>query len=215
MQRKNIHNIFLLFIPFLFTSLLYAQPDAAGHWKPKYVGISSEEFDDVMTAQDNDYWCWAATAEIVLKYYGIDITQEQIVERMLGKDENGELPDQGVNLQTIHNCLNYSDTDNTGLQYEVEAKLGRGVPTASVLIEQLSLKKPVIVGYNTGNGGHIVVVTAVSYIITDSGPKIASIVVRDPMPDAAYSMNNGKIEYPGKYFARRMNAYWYINVTTH
>ena len=79
--------------------------------------------------------------------------------------------------------------------------------------KQLARKKPVIVGYETGAGGHIVVVTAVSYIETNTGFKIASIVVRDPMPDLAYSMSNGKIEYPGKYFARKMNAYWYINVT--
>ncbi len=201
---------FILFFSYI---LGFSQPSDAQFLKPKYVGISSEVFDNIMTAQNNSYWCWAATAQMVLNYYGIDINQEQIAEKIFDKDEYGELPDSGVTLQTIHRCLNYSGVDNSGQAYKVEAILGRGRPTAAKLIEQLSRKKPVIVGYDTGNGGHVVVVTAVSYIETERGIKITSIVVRDPMPDEAYSMNNGKIEYPGRYLARRMNAYWYINVT--
>ena len=201
----------IIFIFFLTNS--YSQPSDKQFYQPKYVGISSDVFDNLMTAQDNSYWCWAATAQIVLNYYGIDIEQEQIVERIYQKDEYGELPDSGITLNTIHKCLNYSDIDNSGTKYKVEATIGKGPPTAAMLIEQLAKKKPVIVGYETGLGGHIVVITAVSYIETSNGFKIASIVVRDPMPDAAYSMDNGKIEYPGRYFARLMNAYWYINVT--
>lgn len=203
-------KIFPIFLLILISLTSYSQPD--NYPQPQYVGITTEEFDQVMTAQNNSYWCWAASAQIVLNYYGIDITQQQIVERFLGKDENGELPDQGVNLQTIHKCLNYSDVDNSNQTYKVEAILGKGIPTAAMLIEQLAMKKPVIVGYETGTGGHIVVVTAVSFIETEKGPKIMSIIVRDPMPDIAFSTNNGKIEYPGRYFAQRMNAYWYINV---
>lgn len=205
-------SFLIIFFLIYFSFNLIAQPSENQFLKPKYVGISSDEFDNIMTAQDNDYWCWAATAQMVLNYYGVDIEQEQIVERIFDKDENGQLPDSGVTLQTIHKCLNYSDIDNSGNKYTVEAVLGRGRPTASKLIEQLSKKNPVIVGYNAGSGGHVVIVTAVSYIDTDRGPKITSIVVRDPMSDAAFSMDNGKIEYPGKYFARLMNAYWYINV---
>ncbi len=205
----NWKNIFVIAI-LLFAVNAWGQQN---HYpKRKFVGIKGQEMDYYSAAQSNSQWCWAASIQMVLNYYGVDINQTEIVERAYGIDEEGDLPDWGGSKQTIHERLNDTLTDYNGDLYNISATIGLGVPTPSILIEELSKQKPVIVGYNTGMGGHIVVITAVSYIMTQGGPKIMSIIVRDPMPDAAYSMNNGRIEYPGKYFASRMNVYWLIDV---
>lgn len=201
-----------LIIILVISGFGFSQNQSRYNPKPKYVGIETEKIDEVMTAQDNTYWCWAASVQIILNYYDVDITQEDIVQKLFGRNETEDLPDTPADMKTIHKTLNYVGKDNSGAVYKVESKLGKGTPTASILIEQLAKKRPVLVGYLTPSGGHIVVVTAVSYIDTPSGPKIASIIVRDPMPEAAFSMNNGKIEYPGKYFARKMTAYWFVDV---
>ena len=196
----------------VFSGQLFPQTYGHRYSDAHYVGIPTDDFSPFMTAQDNTYWCWAASAQIVLNYYDIAISQKEIVQRILGYDSEGELPNQGVTLETIHHCLNYIGEDTLGQQYKVHASMGKGAPIPAKLIEQLSQQKPVIVGYGTPDGGHVVVVTAVKYVLTESGPKILGFVVRDPMPDQTYSMNNGKIEYPGKYFARRINAYWFVDV---
>lgn len=177
-----------------------------------YVGIEGDEMDHIMVAQNNSYWCWAATIEMVLNYYGLSVPQDSIVKQVYGIDENEDLPDYGATLDIIHENLNSFNSDTNGVYYSISATMGRGAPNAAVLIKELSKKRPVIIGYDTGEGGHTVIVTAVSYIKTEKGPRISSIVVRDPMPDAAFDMNNGRIEYSGRFLASRIKAYWLIKV---
>lgn len=208
------NNLIILIACLFLSSETQVFAQTYGHRYPdaKYVGIPTDDFAPYMKAQDNTYWCWAASAQIVMNYYNVAISQQEIVQRILGYDADGELPNQGVTLETIHHCLNYTGTDSIGQNYKVHARMGKGAPLPAKLIEQLSQQKPVIVGYGTPDGGHVVVVTAVKYVLTESGPKILGFVVRDPMPDQTYSMNNGKIEYPGRYFAQRINVYWFVDV---
>jgi hypothetical protein len=180
--------------------------------KKQYIGIDGYKMDDIMVAQNNSFWCWAASIQMVLKYYDLHVPQDSIVKNVYGLDENDELPDYGATMEVMNKTLNTTDIDTNGVHYSIEATMGKGAPVPAVLIRELSNKNPVIIGYDTGEGGHAVVVTAVSFVNTANGPKITSIVVRDPMPDAAFDMNNGRIEYPGRYLAQRIHAYWIIDI---
>ncbi|MFK7905521.1 MAG: C39 family peptidase [Chitinophagales bacterium] len=178
----------------------------------QYVGIASNQLNYIASAQENSQWCWAASIQMVFRYYGIDITQSQIVSRTYGTDNGGNLPDWPASFQTIHNNLNNWSIDNNGQYYEVSAEMGMGTPSPAFLVDELSNGHAVILGYDTGQGGHAVVVTALSYYPTAYGPQVQSIIVRDPWPSYTNLQNRGRIEYPAQNLAYNTQAYWSVRV---
>ncbi len=178
----------------------------------QYVGISSEQLNYIASAQENSQWCWAASIQMVFGYYGVDITQSQIVSRTYGTDYRGNLPDWPASFRTIHANLNNWSIDNNGQYYEVSANMGMGTPSPAFLVEELSNGRPLILGYNTGQGGHAVVVTALSYYPTVYGPQVQTIIVRDPWPSYNNLQTLGRIEYDALSLANNTQAYWSIRV---
>jgi len=177
-----------------------------------YVGIPGSKFNYVSATQEKAHWCWAASIQMVLNYYQIDISQKQIVERTYGKNMHGELPNWAASISTIHSNLNNWSVDNKGKTYIVNAQFGKGTPEPFFLIEELSQNRPVIIGYQTDMGGHAVVVTALSYYEGNLGPVVRSLVVRDPLPSNCETGKNGKIEYEATTIADRIIAHWFIRV---
>ncbi|MEZ4887671.1 MAG: papain-like cysteine protease family protein [Chitinophagales bacterium] len=178
----------------------------------KYVGIPSEKLNYIASAQENSQWCWAASIQMIFNYYGVDITQSQIVSRTYGTDYWGNLPDWPASFQTIHANLNNWSIDNNGQYYEVSAEMGMGTPTPAFLVEELSNNRPVIIGYNTGQGGHAVIVTAISYYPTAYGPQVQTIIVRDPWPSYSNLQSLGRIEYDALSLATNTQAYWSVRI---
>lgn len=206
----------LLFIGLLalsFSSAAQYPFPQQNYQQPQYVGIPSAQMNFVAAAQKNSQWCWAASIQMVLNYYGVNISQEQIVARTYGVDSYGNLPNWAGTFQAITANLNNWNVDNFGRQYSVGASLNWGAPTPAILLQELSQGRPVIVGYKSGaNSGHAVVITAVSYAQSPNGPIIQSIVVRDPWPSPQNIQTAGRVEYPGSQLASLMQAYWYIRV---
>lgn len=181
--------------------------------QPAYVGIPSSNFNYFASSQRNSNWCWAASLQMIFNYYGVNITQEQIVARSYGVDPYGQLPNWTGSFQVITANLNNWSVDNSGRSYAVGATLNWGAPTPSYLVQELTAQRPVLIGYRSGsNSGHAVVVTACSYIPSAYGPIIQSIVVRDPWPSQENINNNGRAEYPGQNIANLMQAHWYIRI---
>jgi hypothetical protein len=181
--------------------------------QPVYTGIRTENFNYFASSQDNSNWCWAAAIEMILKYYGVKIEQEQIVARSYGMDPYGRLPNWTGSFQVITANLNNWNVDNSGRPYVVSAGLYPGAPTPAYLIRELDMGRPVLVGYASGPGtGHAVVITACSYVPTPQGPYIQTLVVRDPWPSDDNIANLGRVEYPGRVLAQRMMAHWYVRV---
>ena len=69
----------------------------------------------------------------MLNYYGVNISQEQIVARTYGMNAYGQLPDWPSRLETITTNLNNWSIDNTGRTYVVRATLNWGAPTPAIL----------------------------------------------------------------------------------
>lgn len=181
--------------------------------QPQYVGIPSEKMNFVAATQKNSQWCWAASIQMVLNYYGVSIAQEQIVARTYGTDSSGNLPDWAGSFQAITANLNNWNFDNSGRQYIVMAAVYAGGPVPAVLLQELSQGRPVIIGYKrTENLGHAVVVTAASFSQSPNGPIIHSIVARDPWPSPENMQTSGRVEYPGEQIASLIQAHWYIRV---
>ena len=181
--------------------------------QPRYEGIPSSQMNYFAAAQKRSQWCWAASIQMVLNYYGVYISQEQIVARTYGTDQYGNLPDWPGSWQAITANLNNWNFDNAGRPYVVRASLKWGAPSPVVLLHELSSGRPVIAAYSSGpNSGHAVVITGASYIQTYDGPIVQSVVVRDPWPSHVNRANAGRVEYGGLDFSRVMQAYWYVRV---
>lgn len=178
-----------------------------------YVGIPSGVFNFCAAAQNNSNWCWAASMEMVFRYYGIGIQQSQIVARSYGVDPYGRLPNWTGSFEVITRNLNNWSIDNNGRMYSVASQLNWGAPTPAYLVQELTAQRPVLVGYQSSpTTGHAVVITACSYVPTPNGPMIQSIVVRDPWPNPQNIQNMGRVEYSGSDFASRITAHWYIRI---
>ncbi len=200
MKKKSLFFGFLL-------SILAIQSIAQ---QPIYVGLQNFRYSQ---AQRNSNWCWAASIQMIFNYYGVDIAQEDIVARSYGTDRYGSLPNWTGNFEVITNNLNNWNIDRRGRSYTVGASLQYGAPNAAYLVQELSAQRPVLVGYNSGNGGgHAVVITALSYIQTPYGPQIQTIIVRDPWPSQQNIASSGRNEYPAANFANAITAHWYIRV---
>lgn len=203
-KTKTLNRFFLALV--LFFSL--PTQTQAG-----YVGIPSARMNYVAAAQHNSQWCWAAAIQMVFNYYGVNISQEQIVARTYGTDLYGYLPNWPGRLDAITTNLNSWSMDNAGRTYVVLSTLNWGAPTPAVLLQELSQGRPVIVSYRSGpNSAHAVVITGANFIPSPLGPAIQSVVVRDPWPSQWNIANYGRIEYVGAPIARLMQAYWYIRI---
>ena len=205
---RKLFLVFSLFFAMVLSSLAIAQFP-----QPQYVGIPATNMNYFAADQVQSQWCWAASIQMVLNYYGVDITQEQIVARTYGTDPFGRLPNWSGSFETITVNLNNWSVDNQGRPYTVSASLVPGPPSPAILLQELSQQRPVIVGYRSGpNSGHAVVVTAASFVPSPQGPIILSLVARDPWPSAENVFNLGRVEYPGNLLASLIQAHWYIQV---
>lgn len=177
------------------------------------VGIPSNQMDYFFAKQDKPQWCWAASIQMVMNYYGVDISQWDIVYRTYGTDPYGRLPDWSGSIGAISANLNNWNIDKSGRSYAVRSIWKYGSPQPTEFLSELISGRPIILGYKSGYGsGHAVVVTGASFISTKMGPIIQSVTVRDPWPSRQNIINNGKVVYSGAEFAGLMEAYWYIRV---
>ena len=212
MRKTKVFLTALLLVPCLSSAVFGQYPYP--HLQYQQVGIPSGQMDFFAAAQRNSQWCWAASIQMVLNYYGVAIRQEQIVARTYGTNQYGSLPDWPGSFPAITANLNNWSVDNRGRSYSVMASLNWGAPPPVILVQELSQRRPIIVGYSSGpnNSGHAIVVTGAVFTMSPQGPIIHSVIARDPWPSESNSANSGRVEYAGAQIASLMRAYWYIRV---
>jgi hypothetical protein len=194
----------------LFLTLFVALPCGVSRAQ-QYVGIPAVQFNTVAASQQANEWCWAASIQMILNYYQIPASQQEIVTRTYGIPVNEPGSDQAISAAL--NGLGRS----TGGQLRTIRSVGQpGVPPPALLLNQLSQQRPILLTFATGpNSGHAVVITAASYIATPAGPQIASLVIRDPWPSQYTIATDGRIEIAGQQlaaFAQTIRAYWLVSV---
>jgi hypothetical protein len=179
---------------------------------PRYEGILREQFNFVAAAQEQDEWCWAASASMILNWYGLNITQEMVVART-----KGVLIDQPGSDQDISNALSGWAWTRDGRPVIIRSWTAPGPPPPQVLLRELNQKHPILLTFISGpNSGHAVVITAASYVPTQTGPYITSLVIRDPWPSQQNIENEGRVVIDGQNLANFMpliRSNWLVSVT--
>ncbi len=139
-------------------------------------GILSSKINAEQTIQDNSEWCWAASIATILKYYGCQMTQEDIVRHVFGK-----LADQAAGPDELAAALHDTVYVN-GKALPIRAAVARN---DKELVGYLEKENPVLLAYEHPQGGHAVVCTAVTYQMVNSEPHVLRLTVRDPWPNSA------------------------------
>lgn len=122
--------------------------------------------------QHMNQWCWAACIEMVFRYYGLYVPQEEIVLQTWG----GIVNFPGQPNQILSN-LNRPWIDSSGAYFSVSGDSFTANPiTAS---QDLSQNMPLIIGTQ----GHAMVLTSLIYTRDQWGNgQVTSAIARDPWP---------------------------------
>ena len=98
--------------------------------------LDEEKVNQNFKFQQTPVWCWAATIQMSLKYYGFDISQQEIVARTFGQ----VIPTTGNWMQMTNN-LNYLGKDKNGQKVLISATVYMGSPSAESIINHLKQNK--------------------------------------------------------------------------
>lgn len=122
--------------------------------------------------QHMSQWCWAACIEMIFKYYGFNIPQQEIVRQNWGDIVN--LPGQPHQILT---SLNRPWQDEYGRIFYVSGDVYSSNPMTAA--QDLSQDMPLILG----TMGHAMVLTSLIYVRDRYGNgNVLRAVVRDPWP---------------------------------
>jgi len=145
-------------------------------WQQCAAGIDSGIANVTAAAvggQHLNQWCWAACIEMVFRYYGYHVPQEEIVQQTWGRIVN--LPAQPA--QILAN-LNRSWQDSSGAEFSVSGTSYGANPVTAA--QDLSQNMPLVIG----TMGHAMVLTSLTYARNQFGQgKVQAATVRDPWPN--------------------------------
>jgi len=139
----------------------------------KYVNTWARPRDLGRQLESN--WCWAASVQMVLNLAHIPVTQEQIVKRVFGRQEN--MPATAVQImKAIDGWSSIYDGKKVVVTAFIE-------PSFDQILLDLYLNYPVILALKLGDKiGHAVVITAAKFRIVNGRKQILYFLVRDPWP---------------------------------
>jgi hypothetical protein len=122
-------------------------------------------------------WCWAACAEMVLSYKGVEIPQEAIVGRAKGYVANGT----GSPLDMFR-AVNGLFTTAAGTKVIVSGQFVLGAPAETVVYTSLKNDCPMILTYQSGpQMGHAIVLIGIDCTVNpdcERNPMLRPVVIQ-------------------------------------
>lgn len=182
-QKRHIIRIVLVAIisGIVFTPLMAYSQNRRGqilfskndglYW----AAIETTYFKTYVARQRSQNWCWAACTQMVLNYQGVNVSQEQIVERVFGSrvDRPGSAQNivQGASGWYVDGRTIGAKADNSFIPQK--------------MINDLVNKYPLVVGLSIPgqNVGHAYVLTGISFQKQGDAIYPHSVILRDPWPD--------------------------------
>ncbi|NVK20608.1 MAG: C39 family peptidase [Methylocystaceae bacterium] len=154
-------------------------------------GLRLPEISKAYQNQKMSQWCWAASIQMVFRYYGYHVSQPDIVRETYG--HVGNIP--AVTGLAISRNLQRSWKDSFGNYFSVEIEglydfdLGITNISDSQIISAMNSERPIVIGTTS----HAMVLTAVAFDRKFDPPRIVNIGFADPWPYGP-SLRGGQIE---------------------
>ena len=178
-QHKNSLVVALAFFLTAMPAILLSQNRKGQIFYSKndglyWAAIETSYFKAYVARQRNNNWCWAACTQMVLNYQGVSASQEQIVERVFGSQEDrpgtAENIVEGAKGWYVDGCTIAAKAD-----YSFQPQK---------LINDLVNKYPLVVGLSIPgqNVGHAYVLTGLSFQKQGDSVFPYSVILRDPWP---------------------------------
>lgn len=162
-----------------------------------WAAIETSYFKTYVARQRNQNWCWAACTQMVLNYQGVNVSQEQIVERVFG----AQVDRPGTALNIVEGASGWYVDGRT-----IGAKADHSfIPQK--MINDLVNKYPLVVGLRIRgqNVGHAYVLTGISFQKQGDAIYPNSVILRDPWPD-----NQSRLVLPWSDFSDRVHTIVHI-----
>jgi len=185
--------LFLFLLSGLAIAQYYPNQNNNNYNQNQGQSVILSDFQFSTVSQKQDQWCWAACITMVLNYYDIPCTQEEVVMRTYGTLVNYPARD----LYQIAYYLNGWGMTGQGRKVMVRAESYQFVPFQGI-IQELQSGRPFIIGVGNGYSGHVVVCYGVDWMNTAQGPYVSKFYVYDPWP------GNGHREWN----TEELNQYW-------
>jgi hypothetical protein len=195
----------LILACFTFCFQLWAQDRQTGIFQYPdgtfAAGVKSLDFVKAVYKEDKqrqDLWCWATSVAMVLRFQGINVSQEDVVYQAL----NGLINQPGNGMDMVRGANGWSVQGKT-----IKAWFEKSC-SAKQIIDDLAYKYPLVVGIdNPGSKiGHAYVLTAI-FFNGDKEKNIYPVMVtlRDPWPGSP-----DRLEMSWDEFTRRVNTFVHI-----
>ena len=177
MLKKLFLSTAIGFFAFILT-FGYAETQAIG--PNAYVAGLSRNYvetvaNPVSERQQKEYWCWAASAQTLLKLLGYNVSQPQIVSDILGKVVNAPATGEQVR-RAVDGLVRHEGNRSivTNASYVSSSDFNS-------MISFLAQGYPLLVGFNA----HAYTITAISYHYDAYGQIVPdTVVLRDPWPSS-------------------------------
>lgn len=199
--------VLVVFLALPSYSAIYCEKDEEEKFEQCEAGIESRKLDGSVSfvqGQHDTKWCWAATIEMLFKYYGYIVTQEAIVHHTYGR-----LVNKGGTILDMIRMLNGQWTDKFGRKFRVVCEAIPARLAEREAFKDLEKDFPVILTWlNPGTAGHAVLLTSMIGFKRDVDHSfhVTSIVIRDP----AYRSDKrvlGRTQWENRYFVIRTRVY--------
>jgi hypothetical protein len=160
--------------------------------------------------QTDENWCWAASLEMALRCYGLQVPQREIVRHIYGAILGGARDHKGSSEDIVH-ALDGWTADVKGRPFKAVIEAWQGKPPAQVMRTELAAKRPIILSLNVDPDHpwhhlyHAVVLAGGQCTLWPSGPQFYSLSILDP---EAY----GPFKAGADGYLWSVRGYWTLNV---
>lgn len=150
--KKQFFIPFLMLVTFLFTGM-----SARAQIRENADGTISAQVDkrimECYEPQLQSNWCWAASIQTVLRFYGIDCTQREIARKVLGMSQN-----RAVSAKSMVEGLDGWKLGNAVLQVYEDLPLDM-----RKVVKAMHEEHPLIVGLDNRRENHALVLIGIEF----------------------------------------------------
>lgn len=149
--------------------------EATQAWAGYVQTVEIENFESFAAKQQNDYFCWAASLQMLFNYAGVNWDQEQIADEIKGNSDAQTASPQEISKGASGWRFNLKDP---GKNWSADVQYHTGVPPGVMVIAHIEFNTFVFVELGER---HVAVLHKVTYRDTTPESTVETAFIYDPL----------------------------------